>query len=93
MGREQKYSDTNTLGLSLGYYISEWMLAILIKIKSFDLNMPQWSPKVWDKTKYIKKKKKIISNQLDKTYSARKYVLVPYLKRDNCWFTAGQKCI
>lgn len=45
---------------------------ILIKIvKSFDLNMPQWSPKVWDKTKYIKKKKKLISNQLDKTYRAR----------------------
>lgn len=42
VGREQKDSDTNTLGLSLGYYISEQMLAILIKIvKSFELTMPQ----------------------------------------------------
>lgn len=51
------------------------MPAISIKIvKSFDLNTPQWSPRDWDKTKYIRKKKIIISNKLAETYGAYKYV-------------------
>lgn len=59
------------------------MPVISIKIvKSFDLNMPQWSPGAWNKTKYIKKKKKLISNKLAETYSAYKYALVPDLKQE-----------
>lgn len=56
-------------------------------VKSLELNMPWWYPKSRGKTKYIKMKKKLISNQLPEQRALICVSALPEI-RYNFWFNS-----